>query len=61
MTFYTFYCNRADGAPVALETADLADDARAREWAARVLADHASCQRVDVFDQERLVMAMERG
>ena len=60
MTLYTFYCNRADGSPLSLESAELCDDARAREWAARVMADHRSCQRVEVFDQERLVLSTER-
>ena len=61
MTLYTFYCNRADGTPVSLETADLPGDAQASAWAARVMREHASCETVEVFDGERAVSTARRG
>jgi hypothetical protein len=61
LTLYTFYCNRADGSPLSLETAELASDEGAAAWAQRVIRDHASCHTVEVFDEERLVATALRG
>lgn len=61
MTLYTFYCNRADGSPVSLETAELPGDAQASAWASRVILDHLTCETVEVFDGERAVSTTRRS
>lgn len=55
---YTYYCWRADGSGGSFITRDLADDADALALAPRILADHTSCVRVEVFDGERAAGAI---
>ena len=60
MALYTFYCQRADGRPLSIESADLACDQTAATWADRVLIQHRSCGYVDVVEDQRLVLTARR-
>lgn len=55
MALYTFYCWRADGASPTLETRELLSDELAMTVAPVILGDHASCQRIEVYEGDRLV------
>lgn len=55
MPLYTFHCRRFDGAPVSFHACDLADDLAAHGHAARLLAEHLSCDLVETYDGERLL------
>jgi hypothetical protein len=58
VALYTFYCWRADGSGGSFETRELDDDARAMALAPRILADHASCVRVEVWQGDHEVGAV---
>jgi hypothetical protein len=55
MPLYTFYCRRSDGTAVTFETAELSNDEAATVRLQGVLSGHASCDYVEVFQDERLV------
>lgn len=55
MALYTFYCLRPDGTALSFEAREHPSDDAAIAACARVLADHSSCIRVEVFDGDRLV------
>jgi hypothetical protein len=55
MPLYTFYCRRPDGAALSFEAREHGSDAEALAAARHVLAAHASCDRVEVYESDRLV------
>jgi hypothetical protein len=55
LALYTFYCWRADGSGGSFETRELVTDDQALALAPKVLSDHASCERVEIFEGERPV------
>ncbi len=59
-SLYTFYSYDADGVPTAMQTAALASDAAAAEYAERVLAEHLSAAYVLVCEAERQVAERHR-
>jgi hypothetical protein len=61
MPLYTFYCRRGDGTAVTFETAELSNDEAATVRLESVLNGHASCEYVEVFQEERLVGASHRA
>lgn len=61
MALYTFYFCRPDGAATGFEAHDLRSDTAARETAERLLADHPSSARVDVWLEDRQVLAVSRA
>lgn len=60
MTTYTFYVCKADGVSLSFVTFDLESDEAAREQAALVLEDHASCAYVETWSGERRVLTLHR-
>jgi hypothetical protein len=61
MPLYTFYCQKEDGGPLSIESAELAGDHAARRWADTVLKQHASCDYVEVLDDQRLVLIARKA
>lgn len=57
---YTFDCRRANGSPICLELHELSSDERALAWAGKLLAEHLTCSRIEVFEGERLVGTVAR-
>jgi PAS domain S-box-containing protein len=60
MALYTFYCCRADGSATAFEAHELRSEKSVRETAARLLAGHASAERVVGWLDDREVLAVTR-
>lgn len=60
MPLYTFFCRRNDGTAVTFEAQELSDDNAAIGRLDGVLNGHASCDYVEVFQDERLVAATRR-
>jgi len=60
LALYTFYPCRPDGASIAFDAAELADDEAARAFARRVLQHHQSAVEVVVWSGERRVGAVAR-
>ncbi len=60
MTLYIFYCRGADGVPLSIHTADLASDSAAFVRAHDVMAEHSSCDVVEVFESDRNVTTAVR-
>jgi len=60
MALYTFDCRRADGTPVCLEMHELISDERALVRARKLLDEHLTCSKIEVFEGERPVGAVAR-
>lgn len=60
MPIYVFHLRRSDKAPTGLETIELAHDAAAFQKAGDLLDDHQSCDHVEVWNNERPVVARHR-
>jgi hypothetical protein len=60
MPLYTFHLFNANDRAVSLEAAELPSDGGAFARAGELLADHMSCDRVEVWDGERAVLARHR-
>jgi hypothetical protein len=60
LSFYTFHCRRSDGSPVSLEAESFDDDASALAWSFKVIAAHASCDHVEVYQDDRMVGVSRR-
>jgi hypothetical protein len=61
MRIYQFHFYNPKGAYPALDFFDCQDDGTATREAFNQLHQHGSCQGVDVFDGERLVVRLERS
>lgn len=62
LPLYTFYCWRPDGsAALSFEACEHGSDADALAAARNVLAAHASCDRVEVYEADRLVGEARAG
>jgi len=61
MRIYQFHFFDRQGRRPALDFADCRHDAEAARIAFGQLQQHASCQGVEVFEDERLVLRLERG
>ena len=59
MASYTFYPFRLDGDALLFDEADLSNDDEARVYARAVLIEHASAVRVEIWNDNRRVDAME--
>ena len=60
MTVYTFHFCRIDGGSSSFEAFDLASDGATIAKADRLLAEHLSCDHVEVWDGQRAVVARHR-
>lgn len=61
MRIYQFhFIDRRGGRP-ALDFADCRHDGEAARFAYGQLQQHASCEGVEVFEEDRLVLRLERG
>ena len=56
---YTFYPFRPDGDALVFDEADLPNDGAARVYARAVLIEHASAVRVEIWNDNRCVDALE--
>ena len=61
MRIYQFHFFDRQGRRPALDFADCRHDAEAARIAFGQLQQHASCEGVEVFEDQRLVMRLERG
>lgn len=61
MRIYQFHFFDRQGRRPALDFADCGHDAEAARLAFGQLQQHASCEGVEVFEDERLVLRLERG
>lgn len=61
MTLFTFHTFRADGAPVAMDTVDLASEQAAHAYAQRVLDAHLSAQSVSICLDDREIANVARS
>lgn len=61
MRIYQFHFFDRKGRRPALDFADCRHDGEAARVAFGQLQQHASCEGVEVFEDERLVMRLERG
>ena len=61
MRIYQFHFFDQGGRRPALDFADCRHDGEAARIAFGQLQQHASCEDVEVFEDERLVMRLERG
>lgn len=61
MRIYQFHFFDHGGRRPALDFADCRHDGEAVRFAFGQLQQHASCEGVEVFEDERLVMRLERG
>jgi len=61
MRIYQFHFFDGRGRRPALDFADCRHDGEAARIAFGQLQQHASCEGVEVFEDERLVMRLERG
>ena len=57
---YTFHCRRSDGSPVCLEMYELPSDERALVCARKLLSEHLTGAKIEIFEGERLVGAVAR-
>ena len=57
---FTFDCRRADGSPICLEAHELGSDESALALARKLLAEHLTCSRIEVFQDDRRVGAVAR-
>ena len=57
---YTFHCYDDDGAPIAMQAAQLPDDGAAADYAIHVLSEHLSAASVVVCDADREVATQQR-
>jgi hypothetical protein len=60
MALYTFHLRRSDETATALDIVDLSHDAAAFQRAGRLLDEHQTCDRVEIWDGERPVVARHR-
>jgi hypothetical protein len=60
MKTFTFLCVRADGAIPAMELSLWPDEAAATARADQLLAEHASCQAVEIWNYEALYTRVAR-
>ena len=60
MRFYQFLFYTPSGAIPALDLSECADDGAATREAFAQLRQHGSCRGVEVFDEDRLVVRLER-
>ena len=60
MPIFTFYPCAADGSALTFQAMELADEGQAELHAKKVLADHASCATVVVWQDERRVLELGR-
>lgn len=61
MPLYTFNLCKADGISVTFEFHDLMDDSQAVAVVGELLERHASCEHVEVWEDERAVASRRRG
>lgn len=60
MPMYTFYVWRADGVTDMFEAFEVPNDSAAYARAGQLLTEHESCDYIDVFEDERPVVARHR-
>lgn len=60
MPMYTFHLCRADGGSPSFEAFELRDDGAIFAHAERLLEQHQSCDHVEVWENERAVLALHR-
>jgi hypothetical protein len=61
MRFYQFLFYTPSGSIPALDLSECEDDGAATREAFSQLGQHGSCRGVEVFDQDRLVIRLERS
>jgi len=61
MKTFTFLCVRADGAVPAMELSLWPDEDAARLRADQLLVEHASCEAVEIWDDDALYTQVNRG
>ena len=60
MALYTFDCRRSNDSPICLEAHELSSDDQALALALKLLTEHLTCSKIEVFEGERFVGGVAR-